>query len=166
MPDAPWYPNGLRFTCTQCGRCCGGGPGTIRASDDEIAALAARLELDDGAFRKRYTRKLRSGDISLIEKDNHDCIFYDRRRGCTVYADRPRQCRTWPFWKSLVFSPETWAAESTGCPGMDLGRLYDCDSIAEMAANDGTSATRRRRVAKQRRTRPAAPERQTQTDRL
>ena len=47
MADTPWYRNGLRFTCTRCGRCCGGGPGTIRASDDEIAALAAGLGMDD-----------------------------------------------------------------------------------------------------------------------
>jgi len=150
MEDALWYRNGLRFACAQCGRCCGGGPGTIRANDEEITALAARLDLDDAAFRRRYTRKLRNGDISLIEKDNHDCIFYDRKRGCTVYAQRPRQCRTWPFWRSIVFSPETWTEGAKSCRGMNFGLLHGHDEIAALASNDGTSASRRRRAAKKR----------------
>jgi Fe-S-cluster containining protein len=147
MANAPWYRNGLRFACTQCGRCCGGGPGTIRANDEEIAALAARLGLDDATFRERYTRRLRSGDISLIEKEDHDCVFYDRRRGCTVYADRPRQCQTWPFWRAIVFSPDTWSEEALHCPGMDLGVLHSHEEIAERLVDDGTSASRRRRKA-------------------
>ena len=145
MADPPWYRNGLRFECTQCGRCCGGGPGTIRVNEEEIATLAETLGLGDAAFRERYTRRLRGGDISLIEKINHDCIFYDEKLGCTVYAHRPRQCRTWPFWRSLMHSPETWAEQAENCPGLDSGPLHSTEEIAEMILDDGTSASRRRR---------------------
>jgi hypothetical protein len=147
MADTPWYRNGLRFTCTRCGRCCGGGPGTIRASDNEIAALAAGLGLDEETFRERYTRRLRRGEVSLIEKDNHDCIFYDRKLGCSVYANRPRQCRTWPFWRANLVSPGHWEEEAEACPGMDVGRLHHAEEIAALARDDGTSASRRRRAA-------------------
>lgn len=143
MSDAAWYHKGLRFRCSRCGRCCGGAPGTIRASDDEIAALAKRLGLDDASFRARFTRKLRGGDVSLKEKLNHDCVFYDRQRGCTVYEDRPRQCRTWPFWRAVVHSPETWTETAETCPGMNAGRLYSVREIDESTGNDGTSASRR-----------------------
>ncbi|MFM1805538.1 MAG: hypothetical protein RL136_2417, partial [Planctomycetota bacterium] len=27
--QAPWYAEGLRFECTQCGNCCSGGPGAV-----------------------------------------------------------------------------------------------------------------------------------------
>jgi len=147
MAALPWYQNGLRFACTQCGRCCGGGPGTIRVNDEEIGALAMMLGLADAAFRERYTRRLRGGDISLIERGNHDCIFYDAKIGCTVYAHRPRQCRTWPFWQSLVHSPEAWADQTQNCPGLNSGRLHTSEEIAEMIRHDGTSASRRRRAA-------------------
>jgi hypothetical protein len=116
-------------------------------NDEEIATLAEKLGLSDAAFRKRYTRRLRGGDISLIEKNNHDCIFYDEEPGCTVYAHRPRQCRTWPFWRSLVHSPETWAEETENCPGLNFGPLRTTEEIAEMIVDDGTSASRRRRTA-------------------
>lgn len=143
MADTPWYWNGLRFACTQCGHCCGGDPGTIRVSEEEIATLAATLGLGDAEFRERYTRRLRNGDISLIEKHNRDCIFYDGKRGCTVYANRPRQCRTWPFWRSLVHSPENWAAEAKSCPGLNSGPLHSAEEVAEMIRDDGTAASPR-----------------------
>ena len=34
--DAPWFDQGLTFTCQQCGNCCTGGPGYVWISDEEI----------------------------------------------------------------------------------------------------------------------------------
>ena len=56
----PWYREGLRFRCTRCGNCCRGA-GNVWASDDEIAALAERLELSDADVRNRYTRRAGRG---------------------------------------------------------------------------------------------------------
>lgn len=142
MSEAPWYSEGLRFACTRCGHCCGGGPGTIRVSDDEIADLAAHTHETIDSFRARYTRRIRGGDISLKEKANLDCIFYDRSAGCTVYTVRPRQCRTWPFWSSVVHSRETWQEASGSCPGMNAGPLHDAEEIAAVASEDGTSGAK------------------------
>ena len=59
--------------------------------------------MSEESFRRRYTEDVYRRGVTLVEKaDNHDCIFYDRQRGCTVYEDRPRQCRTWPFWRPLL----------------------------------------------------------------
>ena len=108
-------------------------------TDVEIERLAERMDLSDSAFRQRYTRRLRGGEISLIEKDNHDCIFYHREVGCTVYDERPRQCRTWPFWHSVVLSPETWGDTAVECPGVNTGEAYSRTAIEASAADDGTS---------------------------
>ena len=133
----PWYASGLKFSCTQCGRCCGGAPGDVWISEEEITQLAQRLGLDDASFRRKYTRTVRRRGISLVEKANYDCIFFDKKRGCTVYEDRPLQCRTWPFWRANLRSPEDWAEESAMCPGMDRGTLIDADTITATAAHDG-----------------------------
>ena len=47
-PDAPapWYAEGLRFKCTQCGGCCTGGPGFVWFDEDEGAAMAKAKGLD------------------------------------------------------------------------------------------------------------------------
>ena len=38
--EQPWYAEGLKFTCTQCGNCCTGGPGFVWISREEIRRLA------------------------------------------------------------------------------------------------------------------------------
>ena len=136
-----WYRDGLRFQCTGCGHCCRGAPGTVRVSDDEIAALARRQQLSEAEFREVYTRRLRGGAISLRERGNGDCIFYDESRGCTVYEERPFQCRTFPFWDSIVHSPERWEEEARDCPGMNQGRVWSAEWIGRMRRNDGTSGS-------------------------
>jgi len=136
----PWYAEGLRFSCTRCGRCCGGAPGNVFLDENEVTAIAERLGLDRAAFKRRYTRRVyRKGTrlLSLVERPNHDCIFFERDRGCTVYQDRPRQCRTWPFWRGIVASRERWDETAEECPGMNRGELVPAERIAETAAEDG-----------------------------
>jgi Fe-S-cluster containining protein len=131
---APWYREGLCFECTRCGNCCTGFPGTVTVNDAEVEALASRLEQSVEDFRRRYTRVMSDGSVSLREKPNYDCVFWAREHGCLVYEDRPTQCRTWPFWRSNVESRERWDAEAEHCPGMNRGRLYTIDEIEERAA--------------------------------
>jgi Fe-S-cluster containining protein len=141
MGDDLWYKEGLRFECLRCGGCCSGFSGTVRITDDEISALARRLDLPEAEFRNNYTRPMGRGVISLIEKENQDCIVFKKEEGCTVYNDRPRQCRTWPFWRSNVYSPERWKRGAERCPGMDRGGIHSADLIRETSENDGSSAS-------------------------
>ena len=77
-----------------------------------------------------YTRRLRRGDISLREKRGGDCVFYDRKaKGCGVYEDRPRQCRTWPFWRLVIDSEARWREEARECPGTNQGPLHSQDEL-------------------------------------
>lgn len=88
--------------CAECGgRCCTGESGNVFVSAEEIRALAHLLETDEADFRRTYLQK-RGYKFSLKERIvgvSHDCIFFDREQnGCRVYAARPKQCRTFPFW--------------------------------------------------------------------
>jgi Fe-S-cluster containining protein len=111
----------------------------VLVSDAEIAALAGAVGLADEEFRIAFTRRLPRGAVSLRERSDGTCVLYDTRRGCTVYADRPRQCRTWPFWRSVLHSPERWAEEAEGCPGIGRGPLHDAAAIESALREDGTS---------------------------
>ncbi|MBI1853585.1 MAG: YkgJ family cysteine cluster protein [Planctomycetes bacterium] len=129
MDEREWIGEGLRFGCTQCGHCCS-IPGFVWVTEAEAAALATHLGLSLDAFGRRYLRRV--GDrVSLVERSDGPCIFLGEDRRCTVYAARPRQCRTFPFWPGLVNSPETWAAVKETCPGIDSGPLH---SRAEIEA--------------------------------
>ncbi len=123
-----WYDAGLRFTCTRCGHCCTGEPGFVWINDEELATLALQLGEAVAEVRGRYTRDSYRG-LTLREKENGDCVFYDRAAGCTVYAVRPRQCRTWPFWESNVATPDTWDRTCQICPGSGQGELISAEEI-------------------------------------
>lgn len=131
MPDQPadpWYADGLRFTCTQCGKCCTGAPGYVWVDDAEVAALAKARGEPVREFVAVYTRAAR-GKRTLREKENGDCVFWEAGRGCTVYPVRPRQCRTWPFWESNVETPEAWDRAVEICPGSGGGELIPAEEI-------------------------------------
>jgi Fe-S-cluster containining protein len=128
-PDpTPWFQNGLRFTCTMCGKCCTGEPGFVWVTDEELAKLAKFAGEPEQEFRAVYTRTIR-GRRTLKEKANGDCVFYDREIGCTVYPVRPAQCRTWPFWESNLKSPKAWEKTEAVCPGSGEGELIPVEEI-------------------------------------
>ena len=135
MADRPWYSDGLRFSCTQCGNCCTGAPGFVWVNQEEIAALARLVGIDDvDEFERRYVRKV-GLRRSLVEFPNGDCVFFDgQSRKCTVYDARPRQCRTWPFWDSNIRTPETWKETCEVCPGSGQGQLVTVEQILAQSA--------------------------------
>lgn len=127
MPE-PWYKDGLRFTCTRCGHCCTGDPGYVWVDDNDLAAIAQQRGETIEEVTTRYTRLTDRGR-SLREQSNGDCVFYDRKQGCTVYEARPPQCRSWPFWESNVATPVAWQRTCDICPGSGQGELISVEEI-------------------------------------
>ncbi len=127
--QTPWYQDGLAFECTQCGGCCSGEPGFVFVDADEIAELAAFMQLDVAKFERGFIRRV-GQKKSLVEYSNGDCVFLDSEtRKCTVYEARPIQCRTWPFWTSNLRSQQAWKMTCDACPGAGKGQLYSFDEI-------------------------------------
>jgi hypothetical protein len=125
----PWYSDGLRFQCTQCGDCCSGAPGFVWVTNEEIQWLADELQISTEEFEKVYVRQV-GIRRSLREFPNGDCVFFDtEKRNCQVYNARPKQCRTWPFWDSNLKSPDAWKHTCEVCPGAGKGKLYQLPEI-------------------------------------
>lgn len=113
----PWYRDGLRFACTECGQCCTGSPGFVWVDETEIAAMAKQLEISIDLFKRKYLR-LRDNRYALAEKKNHDCVFLKEKK-CALYQARPSQCRTFPFWKENLNSEKSWELAAEGCEGIN-----------------------------------------------
>ena len=130
MADQPWYHEGLRFKCSQCGDCCTGAPGYVWVNQEEIKGLAAAVGMEDvDEFERLYVNRVGIRK-SLKEFPNGDCVFFDGElRKCNHYDARPRQCRTWPFWDSNLKSPQAWEETCQVCPGSGQGKLYSLDVI-------------------------------------
>lgn len=125
-----WYAEGLRFQCQKCGDCCTGQPGYVWVTPRESAGIAEFLGLSLEQFASKYLRKAGSHE-SLIELPDGRCIFY-ADKACAIYSLRPTQCRTFPFWRSVVVSPEAWRRCGEQCPGIGKGRLYSAGEIEEI----------------------------------
>ncbi|OVE78116.1 hypothetical protein BVX99_00570 [bacterium F16] len=89
-------PEKKLFFCTMCGDCCR-WPGHVRMTDTEVDRIADYLDIPVNTFIETYTTLTndRRG-LTLIEKDNSYCIFFDDPNICHIYPVRPQQCRTFP----------------------------------------------------------------------
>lgn len=117
--NAPWYKDGLRFQCTECGKCCTGPPGFVWVTVEEMEAIAEHLGITLAQFKKSYVRQ-RSNRYALVEKRAHDnpCIFLEGKK-CKIYPVRPKQCQTFPWWKENLHSEESWKIAAEDCEGIN-----------------------------------------------
>ena len=100
-------------------------------SEEEIKCIAEHVGLSMEEFEAEYVRRKPFGK-SLKERANGDCVML-AGRGCSVYEVRPKQCRTWPFWRQVLRSRSAWESYARQCPGMNSGRLYSREEIEELA---------------------------------
>ena len=130
----PFYKLGLRFSCTRCSGCCRIGPGYVFLSEKDVQLLAEGLQMKYTDVMEIHCRWVPSWDgkmqLSLKEKADFDCIFW--QDGCKVYPYRPLQCRTFPFWESILCDRKNW--EELSCPGAGKGTLHSMEYIESCLA--------------------------------
>ena len=125
----PWYSEGIRFTCLRCGDCCRGEPGFVWVTPNDIRAISESLGMTEDEFKAAYVRR-DHGKFSLTELENGDCVFWSPD-GCKVYAVRPVQCRTFPFWPEYLRSGYAWGRVQRRCPAIGTGKLHSFEEIRE-----------------------------------
>jgi hypothetical protein len=127
----PYYSNGLHFACRQCSACCRYEPGFVFLSFTDLERIVTFLESSYARVLQQYCRVVELGEnrrISLIEKPNYDCIFW-ADGGCRIYAARPLQCRSFPFWHEFVHEKQRWQQLARSCPGIGKGPVHSAEEI-------------------------------------
>jgi Fe-S-cluster containining protein len=136
LTETPFYAQGLRFSCTRCSECCRIDPGFVYLRKKDAESLVFTLKMNYTEFIERYCRWVPGPDggggrsleqLSLKETADYDCVFW--KNGCSVYEERPLQCRTFPFWPSILQSANSWAACAAACSGMGKGALHTREEI-------------------------------------
>lgn len=123
-----FYKDGLRFECQGDGKCClsRGRYAYVYLSFKDRKRLAAHFNITTSEFTTQFAVK--EDGLYQLRYEGKDCPFY-RNRHCSVYAARPRQCRTWPFWPENM-NQTVWENEVLSwCPGAGRGRLYSAEEI-------------------------------------
>ena len=105
--------------CEECGGgCCIGESGYIWITPSEIRSLYERLNLSRDEFINNYLTKI-GYRYSIKELDfngGFKCMFFDiDKKQCSVYENRPTQCRTFPFWEHFKNNIREVEEE---CPGI------------------------------------------------
>lgn len=124
-----FFDPGLRFECQRCGACCCGEPGTIYVAPDELAPLAAHLDTTPERLIRAALYPFRDS-YSIGEHADGRCLFYEH--GCQIYPVRPRQCRSYPFWREHLRSWRRWQVLARHCPGIGRGRLLTRQHVLEL----------------------------------
>lgn len=107
--------------CRSCrGTCCRGSGGYVWVTMEEMERIAAAREMDLATFSNIYMRTVQ-GKLALQERrinGEHLCCFFDPIDGmCSIYPDRPEQCRTYPFWEIYRDYPDR---VRKACPGVTV----------------------------------------------
>lgn len=104
--------------CKKCnGYCCSGKSGNIWVNQFEILQICSLLNTNPIEFIPKYLQR-KKNRYSIIEKhtDNgFECIFLQPNATCSIYAARPRQCKTFPFWAEFK---RDVTSHFSACPGV------------------------------------------------
>lgn len=142
--EQEFFAEGIQFECQGSGKCCvsRGQYGYVYLTLEDRRQLAKQLELSTQKFTSQFCNKtdgfyyLKSTDVDGTEVK--ECIFLKNNQ-CSVYAGRPTQCRTWPFWPELM-NARAWKKEVVQfCPGVDKGKKWSKEQIAALVAEQKKS---------------------------
>ena len=109
-----------RTDCTACANCCK----TVRPSfsEEEIDRLAMRLGIERQRFIETYLERTDPDDDNLWQTRSTPCPFLKDNR-CSVYEDRPGDCRGYPYLDQPDFTSRLW--------GM-IERTFTCPIVYEV----------------------------------
>ena len=124
-----FFDQGICFECRQCGACCTGEPGVVFVRQEEVAAIAGFLKIEEKHLIRRYLDPFQD-DYAIREDQEGTCLFY--HNGCRIYPVRPEQCRTYPFWFHNLRSEARWQKAAKECPGIGKGRRYGREEILQL----------------------------------
>ncbi|MFB0561817.1 MAG: YkgJ family cysteine cluster protein [Candidatus Lokiarchaeia archaeon] len=119
------FPEGIRFQCQRCARCCAHTEERSRRillSDLDILRIEKNLALRRENFVEPVQGYYPFG--FLMKMVDGKCIFLDENKTCKIYEIRPLICRCFPFWierKGNLFEFKT----SSDCPGIGKGNVLE-----------------------------------------
>jgi Fe-S-cluster containining protein len=124
----------MRFACQpNCTKCCT-RRGYVYLTEDDLVKAARFLKMTAEEFESRYVIRYRHVlRLRKPPRGQEECHFL-KNAGCSIHSVKPTQCRTYPFWPSLLQSKAMWKLEGTFCPGIGKGEFVQIKSAREIAA--------------------------------
>lgn len=106
--------------CTTCANCCK----TLQPSfsEEDQRRIAGKLGLSVEQFKQHYLQVTNEEGESVWQIKQSPCPFLENNK-CTIYKDRPKNCRQYPYLYDPNFSSRTT---------MMVERTYTCPIVFEV----------------------------------
>jgi hypothetical protein len=91
-----------KVDCLSCGNCCKGYSPRFKTPD--IKRISKFVGLREGSFIDKYLKIDSDGDYVLQQTP---CPFLGSDNYCSIYAERPSDCRRFPYTDEDVFVKRT-----------------------------------------------------------
>lgn len=128
---AKWWEKEIpRFECQpDCFKCCS-KPGLVYFDTEDIRNASKNLGLTTAKLKSEFLEK-EDGHWHINVEEDKPCPFLDFT-GCVIHEAKPRQCRTYPFWRENLHSKNLWKLTAGFCPGIGKGPIVPPESIKKM----------------------------------
>ena len=135
IEDRPWWSedeSSPPFKCTVCGHCCKWSGGEVWFNSNEFVSLVMHKGLSPEQVLDDYADEVLNGWVKAKTKPVHTqmpsgkieevqgCVFLaEDGRSCSIYSQRPVQCRTYPWWPKTLENKDAWLREESNCEGIN-----------------------------------------------
>ncbi|HET9825710.1 MAG TPA: YkgJ family cysteine cluster protein [Chitinophagaceae bacterium] len=101
--------------CLQCANCCKNYSPRFKTPD--VKRLSKHFKMRESDFIKKYLRVDEDGDFVVISTP---CPFLGENNFCSIYEQRPSDCRRFPYTDEDVFikRQQLTLKNSTFCPAV------------------------------------------------
>ena len=103
------------INCLECGNCCKNY--SPRFKQPDIKRIAKVLRMKEGAFTDKYLRLDNENDYVVKQSP---CPFLGEDNYCSIYEDRPVDCRRYPYTDEdvLIKRVSLTLKNATSCPAV------------------------------------------------
>jgi len=128
------YPVNVRFSCNQCGICCGDTKQKTRhilVLEAEVNNISSQTSLDRTDFSFQIVDK--SPFVYEMKKTNEgNCVFLKENQ-CMIYQIRPLICEFYPFELKFNNNKQLHVFDFTfECPGIGQGKTFNSDEFKRL----------------------------------
>lgn len=104
-----------KIDCLDCGNCCKNY--SPRFKQPDIKRIAKALKMKEGEFTQQYLRLDEDNDYVVKQSP---CPFLGADNYCSIYEDRPADCRRYPYTAEdvLLKRVSLTLKNATSCPAV------------------------------------------------
>lgn len=101
----------------------------IELVSGELEKISQFLKMGKNDFLSQYGVELENTAPGIVINRQGRCVFLLKNNRCSIYAVRPRQCLTYPYWPEIMVSQAAWDNEANRCEGINTGKAVKTKHI-------------------------------------